>query len=599
MMFLWGKINMMFQVFIILACNITYSNAQDQVVFNITKVPDYTPETDSLFLCASLSDWKLNEKSNLFRRLPDGTYRLVIHLEKNQEFEFKINRGSWKKVEGNDVGGFYSNRYFVHSDSIYEYNMVVKSWQDLHHKFFPPVTIKVISIPANTPTDASIFIAGSFNGWNCLDPDYKMSVQTDGTYQCEIKSGMDRFEYKFSRGTWASAEARWDGGLRSNREFIAEEGKTQTIITKIHEWSDISRGQIWWKIIFFLLGIQSAISIYFLIRIKKSKIIVGMVSIILLAFILMFLYNNNAFSQYFIKGMFLPGCLFSSICPLVYIGLKNYNTNKFKNVEITFLLISLPFLVFVYLFQLTDEELSLKAIEFDISVLHMSIYLYALCVNNIFIYKTINYLKNNQGIENIEIIKKMINALRFLILFTSCEFILGIICLTLDVDIKLIVDWYENTVWVCIGLLVFYGQLLVLEEAGHIIRQKPKVIAKHSNSDSGWELLKVKLTSLMEEDELYLNPKLTLNDLARHLGSNTYYVSKVLNQGFETSFTDYVNSYRLKAFINDFKSTNKGDDTILHCAYKSGFNSKSAFNRAFKKSTGTTPSEYFSKEPAY
>ena len=106
---------------------------------------------------------------------------------------------------------------------------------------------------------------------------------------------------------------------------------------------------------------------------------------------------------------------------------------------------------------------------------------------------------------------------------------------------------------------------------------------------------KKQLEQFLENTKIYQNPKLSLEDLAQAMQSNRHELSKIINQGFGKNFFDLINSYRIKEFIKYYE---KGDNlTFLEVAYQVGFNSKSAFNRAFRKETGSSPSEYFKNQP--
>ena len=103
--------------------------------------------------------------------------------------------------------------------------------------------------------------------------------------------------------------------------------------------------------------------------------------------------------------------------------------------------------------------------------------------------------------------------------------------------------------------------------------------------------LKNKLEQLLQTTGIYQNPKLSLEDLAQAMQINRHELSRIINQGFGKNFFDLINSYRISEFIENYT---KGDKrTFLEVAYQVGFNSKSAFNRAFRKETGTSPSAYF------
>ncbi len=105
------------------------------------------------------------------------------------------------------------------------------------------------------------------------------------------------------------------------------------------------------------------------------------------------------------------------------------------------------------------------------------------------------------------------------------------------------------------------------------------------------------LKSKMETEEYYLDPELTLQSLANELGIPANTISQTINDGLNKSFSDFVNEYRIDSVIQKFKNTMYDNVTILGMAYDSGFNSKTTFNRTFKKMTGTTPAAYKEKIP--
>ena len=101
-----------------------------------------------------------------------------------------------------------------------------------------------------------------------------------------------------------------------------------------------------------------------------------------------------------------------------------------------------------------------------------------------------------------------------------------------------------------------------------------------------------KLKTLMTNQLLYLQPELTLHELARHLKLNPSLLSKMINTQMGQNFNDFVNEYRVNALLHKLKSGEHHTKTLLSLAYESGFNSKATFNRAFKKVIGRTPKEF-------
>lgn len=102
------------------------------------------------------------------------------------------------------------------------------------------------------------------------------------------------------------------------------------------------------------------------------------------------------------------------------------------------------------------------------------------------------------------------------------------------------------------------------------------------------------LLEYMREKKPYLNPELNLDSLSNSLKVNQDYLSGVLNGSLNMNFYDFVNHYRVEEFKSLCRDPEKRKLTIIALAMDSGFNSKATFNRVFKKSTGITPSEYFS-----
>ena len=94
----------------------------------------------------------------------------------------------------------------------------------------------------------------------------------------------------------------------------------------------------------------------------------------------------------------------------------------------------------------------------------------------------------------------------------------------------------------------------------------------------------------MTKEKPYLNPKLTLAELAQSLSIPTNHLSQIINQYEQINFHDFVNSYRVEEFIQNVQN-DKGFSLLGH-AFDSGFNSKSTFNAAFKKCKSVTPSQY-------
>ncbi len=102
----------------------------------------------------------------------------------------------------------------------------------------------------------------------------------------------------------------------------------------------------------------------------------------------------------------------------------------------------------------------------------------------------------------------------------------------------------------------------------------------------------VKLQRFMDATKPFKNAELTLPELAASLGISPNHLSQIINDKFGQNFFDFINSYRVKEAERALLAPEHSHLTILAIAYDAGFNSKSAFNAAFKKHAGMTPSQF-------
>jgi AraC-like DNA-binding protein len=103
---------------------------------------------------------------------------------------------------------------------------------------------------------------------------------------------------------------------------------------------------------------------------------------------------------------------------------------------------------------------------------------------------------------------------------------------------------------------------------------------------------KQRVLRYFDQEKPYLNPELSLSDIAEQLKTNTSVLSAVINSGFDKNFNDFVNSYRIEDFKTKINTPQYKHLTLLAVAFDCGFNSKTTFNRAFKKLVGQNPSEF-------
>lgn len=133
---------------------------------------------------------------------------------------------------------------------------------------------------------------------------------------------------------------------------------------------------------------------------------------------------------------------------------------------------------------------------------------------------------------------------------------------------------------------------VVVENTTETIGIEKKKYAKSGLNNVLAKDLHLRLSSIMATEKLYTEPELTLTDLASRLDIHPNYLSQTINEMEGVNFYDYINSLRVEEFKRLVVLPQNQKFTLLALAFECGFNSKSAFNRFFKKSTDLSPSEY-------
>lgn len=101
-----------------------------------------------------------------------------------------------------------------------------------------------------------------------------------------------------------------------------------------------------------------------------------------------------------------------------------------------------------------------------------------------------------------------------------------------------------------------------------------------------------KLLELMTNEKPHRNCDLTLPKLAQRLAVSTHHLSQIINERFQQNFFEFVNRHRVEAAQQMLRDPAKANLNIAEIGFDAGFSSISAFNTAFKKHTGMTPSQF-------
>ncbi|MCR4960259.1 MAG: AraC family transcriptional regulator [Lachnospiraceae bacterium] len=128
-----------------------------------------------------------------------------------------------------------------------------------------------------------------------------------------------------------------------------------------------------------------------------------------------------------------------------------------------------------------------------------------------------------------------------------------------------------------------YNSLLKIGE--HVLGENKNLYTSDDESGAGWKYIHAACNFIMEKS----SENLTQAIVADHVGLSTFYFSKLFKKYMHISFPAYLSNIRVKSATSLL--LNK-DLSITECAFMAGFQSTTAFNRAFHDITGYSPREY-------
>jgi AraC-like DNA-binding protein len=123
-------------------------------------------------------------------------------------------------------------------------------------------------------------------------------------------------------------------------------------------------------------------------------------------------------------------------------------------------------------------------------------------------------------------------------------------------------------------------------------RQQTEKEPEASIEERPLDMIVKKIRQGVEEDRLYLNPQLNIEEFSRQIGSSYRDVSYAINKIFGTNFFEFINHYRIEEAKRLLADPSKQKMSIMDVLLEAGFNSKSAFQRFFKRLVGVSPTEF-------
>jgi AraC-like DNA-binding protein len=158
-----------------------------------------------------------------------------------------------------------------------------------------------------------------------------------------------------------------------------------------------------------------------------------------------------------------------------------------------------------------------------------------------------------------------------------------------------LVDWYP--IYIPLAVMVYWlgvnGYFRNPETHELVLGRKRE---GNVYAPSVMEKTKVQIRESMERDRLFLNPSLTVEHVARHVGTTSKIISATLNQHLGKSFNEFINAYRVEELKRRLTESGNEHLTIMGLALECGFNSQATMQRAFRALTNQSPREFLAKQ---
>jgi AraC-like DNA-binding protein len=601
-----------------------------------------------LYLAASFNNWNPGDPRLALTRQPDGSY-VILLPDSLRRFEYKFTQGSWQFTEGNAQGESIPNRLYERTEAKtpQRIQVTVAGWEQR-----PAYHFVVTELPSNTPEDAALYITGTFNKWNPADSRYRLRKQPDGTYRITVYSDLPRLEYKFTRGSWPMVESRDSGKSRPNRRIARAESKNLDIDVTIRGWEDLSSSLQFYSVFDLVMLVSVVLGglLVVALPVRRSQnqqanrwllILIGLSSFFVL---LKIVSGYRDVANAYPKLLLLPDFIWFLYAPLFYVYLRRLLLEPVlltRNWLYRFLPVVLHVFAYLPYFLMDSKVFQLKLVNQDVTLrgLFLVLGFLALVLNIgywLFCRRLLRTYHRQTG-----------DAANQSVTYLNTVLSIQAICLTLwlflygltvtsrftEIDILALSEQNIDTIWLIFSTLTYFLSYVAIRQSAlslsspepspinlptkaaqstisleaipvsnapnhSLSTQLPFVPAPLSKSVS--QAPSIDVTTFLDTVEAYMtqhkpytNPNLTIHELASGLKMTPHLLSRVINEGFGKNFFDFVNQYRVDELKRRMNDPHARHQTLLSMAFDVGFNSKTAFNRAFKKLTQQTPKEYF------
>ncbi len=175
-----------------------------------------------------------------------------------------------------------------------------------------------------------------------------------------------------------------------------------------------------------------------------------------------------------------------------------------------------------------------------------------------------------------------------------------VIILIIFIVVKLVYkhDVGDYFIFLYVSLMVFITVAQIMSKSDYYnevstFLEVPSLKYKKSSLDEVEKNVILKhITAQMENEKYFVKSTASLSGLAKSINQSPHHVSQVINEKLNQSFFEMLATHRVQEAKTILKTPFGKRLTIEEVAERVGYNSKSAFNSAFKKITSETPSSF-------
>ncbi|PWL40003.1 hypothetical protein DKG77_04020 [Flagellimonas aquimarina] len=159
-------------------------------------------------------------------------------------------------------------------------------------------------------------------------------------------------------------------------------------------------------------------------------------------------------------------------------------------------------------------------------------------------------------------------------------------------------DVGDHFIYLYVSFMIFMTAMQIMNQSAYydtvstFLEVPTLKYQKSSLNESEKNRILEGITSQMENEKYFISSTASLSGLAKAIHESPHHVSQVINETLGYSFFELLATYRVKEARAILKTELGKKLTIEEVAERVGYNSKSAFNTAFKKLTSQTPSSF-------